>query len=116
MRNRWILVRVFLSVKALSSVEVQIGNKYYPGVAKRVNVDGTYVVNFDNGDKKPNVTIFIIYLLPSSFYYFHQMTQTVEKEKKRGPKGPYSLLLLSPFLCLLSPRVQFAFFLTPTSS
>ena len=30
--------------------------KYYPGVVSRVNSDGTYDINFDDGDKKKGVT------------------------------------------------------------
>ena len=40
-----------VSIREGSLVEVQIGKKFYPGVVKRVNPDGTYAVDFDDGDK-----------------------------------------------------------------
>ena len=36
-------------------MEVLIGGKYYPGVVKKVGGDGTYGVDFDDGDKDPRV-------------------------------------------------------------
>ena len=38
-----------------SRVEVQIGSKWYPGVVRRVKEGGLYAVDFDDGDKDPQV-------------------------------------------------------------
>jgi hypothetical protein len=46
-----------------SRVEVLIGSKWYPGVVKRVKEGGLYAVEFDDGDKDPQVAASNIRLL-----------------------------------------------------
>jgi hypothetical protein len=42
-------------ILAEGRIEVDFNRKWYPGAIKAVNADGTYRVDFDDGDKEPSI-------------------------------------------------------------
>jgi hypothetical protein len=53
--HEWVLNPLYIELKAEGRIEVDFDSGWYPGTIKAVNADGTYRVDFDDGDKAPSV-------------------------------------------------------------